>query len=262
MKKINQYRTIKKSDELLYFSYLKKYSNLIHINHKEFLSVDEIIKLWSLIPGYIENDIKGRMATLRVFTDRKIIDDIKKKLLDFYLEQFPMPILIDNVNICHIPNPTRPHIDGHYPFYPNDDRQYCVTKICIIPIAFDTEEKSTEQLTTDFITFKEHYNYRYGGYEFQEDFNYTTNYKHFNFFDFDFNIISRNPNRWIDDKNDWGHILAIPGMEKSLHIDRVYKMSLGDLVTINPYQIHCTGAYQGFTSKYVLRFLICCKLYE
>jgi len=262
VQKINQHHTISQSDEALYFSYLKKYSNLIDINHKGFLSVDEMIKLWSLVPGHIEDDIKGRMGTLRLFTNRKIINEIKKKLLDFYLQQFPIPILIDNVNICYIPNPTRPHIDGHYPFYPNDDRQYCVIKICIVPIAFDTEEKSTQQLTTDLITFKEHYNYRYGGYEFQEDFNNTTNYNLYKFFDCDFNVLPQTAIPWIDSKNDWNHILAIPGMEKALHVDKVYKMNLGDLVTINPYQIHCTGDYQNFTSKYVLRFLICGKMYE
>lgn len=262
MQKINQHHNISQRDEALYFSYLKKYSNLIYINHKDFLSVDEMIKLWSLIPGHMEDDSKGRIATIRVFKDRKIIDDIKKKLLDFYLEQFPIPILIDNLNICFIPTPTRPHIDGHTPFYPNKDREYCVLKICIVPIAFDTEEKSTQHLTTNLVTFKEHYFYRYGGYEFQEDFSGTTNYKHFNFFDSNFNNISQNPNTWIDDINDWEHILAIPGMEKSLHIDKIYKMNLGDLVTINPYQVHCTSGYRNFTSKYVLRFLICGKMYE
>jgi hypothetical protein len=263
MEKINQWsqkHNISKNDINLHKKYLLEYSNKINIFQKSFLSSKELLEIWQTMPKNCENDIKGRFPTLRLYNNQKLIENLKKKLLDYY--KFPLTIHIDNCNVCFIPEPTRPHIDGHFPFYPNDEREFCVLKIGVIPLAFDTEELSTDTISSTLITFKEHYEYSYGGVEFQEDFYGKTNYDNFDFFDKFFNALPKNTDPWIGDDDSWNHILAIPGMETGLHIENIYQMQLGDLVTFNPYQAHCTQGYSKITSKYVFRFLICGKLDE
>lgn len=263
MEKINQYiqkHNINENDIALHKKYLLEYSNKININQKYFFSIEDLLEIWQTMPKNCENDLKGRFPTLRLYDNQKVITKLKKKLIENY--EFPLPIHIDNCNVCFIPEPTRPHIDGHFPFYPNDEREYCVLKIGVIPLAFDTEEMTTDSVYSTLITFKEHYQYCYGGIEFQEDFYGKTNYDNFAFFDKSFNLLPKNTDPWIDNTSEWQHILAIPGMEKGLHIEDSFEMQVGDLVTFNPYQIHCTKGYSKLTSKYVFRFLICGKLNE
>jgi len=45
-----------------------------------------------------------------------------------------------------------------------------------------------------------------------------------------------------------------------LDIDNIDNLCLGDITSMNPFQIHCTTDYHKFTDKWILRFIVVKKI--
>ena len=63
-------------------------------------------------------------------------------------------------------------------------------------------------------------------------------------------------------KNLFNHMLTEPNLPLTygLDIDKIDTLRLGDMTSMNPFQIHCTTDYDKFNHKWILRFLITKKM--
>lgn len=250
-----------------YQTFIKTYSDLYCFNAKNFFTLQDLITIWKEKNNSRPmNDIRGRTPTLfgveTSVTKPLIIDTMKEKFKKIWDEE---DLDICNISLCYLEKPTLPHIDGHYPFYVLGQRNYCIIKICIIPIAFDTVEEDTINLTTGVVTFKQHYHkYTQGGYEFDYIFQNDKTYHNFSFESSIGNKILHHQECFINDSNK--HQFTHMQIEKKLplayglDIDNIDNLCLGDITSMNPFQIHCTTDYHKFTDKWILRFIVVKKI--
>jgi len=246
-----------------YREFISKRSNLINLNINNFLNQDERFFIWN-VPRQAYEDFHGREPSIFQIRTPQILAFLENKLKKPHLKYHNF--IIDNICLLRLDKPTKPHIDGHYPVVERDNKKYCITKTCIIPIAFDTNLKNSEDIETSVVTFKQHYNhYVNGGLEFDILYSKNKKYTDFDFEDSNNNILKKHENSFITDENIdmFAHIAdQYKGvLTYGIDIENIYKMNIGTLITMNPYQMHCTTNYnKTFSSKWVLRFLICEKL--
>ena len=256
------------SETLSNFSYteIKKYRNFIKTKSKDFnLSLDnflddnDLLDIW-----YAERqnhvDVFGREQSISSIRST----DIKTKLMDKleqYLE-FQQDYHID-IHLCKLVQPTHTHIDGHLPFL--DNKKYCIAKIFIIPLAFDTEYDDTSSLITYLVKFKQHYNYyTEGGYEYTRLLlKNNLTYNSYNLEDEELNIINKHNEKFLyeEDPTIFNHFQShFKKLQLGLDIEKVSKMKLGSIESLNPYQIHCSGDFQNFSCKWVCRIVLYLKV--
>ena len=250
-----------------YSKFIKKYSNLYCFNVKNFFSIQDLLVIWKEKDAARPmSDIRGRPPTLfgveTSIIKTLIIDNMKTKFKKVFENE---DLNICNISLCYLERPTLPHIDGHYPFYILGKKNYCMIKICIVPIAFDTTEEDTSNLTTSVATFKQHYHkYTQGGYEFDHLFKKNKKYNNFSFESSNGNKILHHQKSFINasNKNLFNHMLTEPNLPLTygLDIDKIDTLRLGDITSMNPFQIHCTTDYHKFNHKWILRFLITKKM--
>ena len=252
----------------LYRNFLKDKSHKINLYMDNFLNAEEMISIWET-PRAVEGDIHGRDDTIFKLT----IPPIKKFLSYKLKKQFPQifankDFIVENIVLLNLLQPTKPHIDGHYPFFTYQNKKYCMTKVCVSPIVFDTELDEVHSIETKLITFKQHYNYYiYGGLEFELLLQEGKTYKDFDFENQFNEPLPKHKNSFIpiDDKDLWQHVTypTTAELQYGLDIDTVYTMHQGSIATINPNQIHCTEGYnKDYSAKWVLRFCICERFNE
>jgi hypothetical protein len=255
------------SETLSNFSYteIKNYRNFIKTKSKDFnLSCDTFLDEGHLLDiWYAERqnhvDVFGREQSISSIRS----NDIKKKLMN-KLEQhltFQQDYHID-VHLCKLVQPTHTHIDGHLPFL--DNKKYCIAKIFIIPLAFDTDCNDTSSLNTYLVKFKQHYNYyTEGGYEYtrlllQNNLTYNS----YNLEDEKLNIMDKHNEKFFYDEDPtiFNHFQShFSKLQVGLDIEKVSKMKLGSIESLNPYQIHCSGDFKSFTCKWVCRIVLYLK---
>lgn len=250
-----------------YSSFIKKHSDLYSFKAKNFFNLQDLLAIWKEKNNATPmDDIRGRPATLfgveTSITKPLIIDNMKKKFKKIF---DPEDLDICNISLCYLERPTLPHIDGHYPFYVLGEENYCMIKICIVPIAFDTTEQDTANLTTSVVTFKQHYHrYTQGGIEFDHLFKKNKKYDNFSFESSNGNKILRHQQSFINDSNkhQFKHMqteLNLP-LTYGLDIENIDTLHLGDITSMNPFQIHCTTDYDKFIYKWILRFVVVKKI--
>lgn len=253
-------KTKRTLNDAFYRSFIAIKSKNINLKIDEFLNEEERFYVWNE-PKEPIPDCLGRASSIQMYTSKKINLFLEDKLRKFLKKN---KFVVDNVSLLRLSAPTKPHIDGHFPYIDRYSKKFCVSKVFAVPIAFDTELEDAEKIVTRVITFKQHYNYfRAGGYEFENLYKNNKFYKDFEFEDEQNNILEKHNNSWIPEeyKNTeyFKHIqFQFNGdLSRGLDIQKIHAMKLGDLASFNPYQIHCTFNYlNDFTTKYVLRFIL------
>lgn len=253
-------KTKRTLNDAFYRSFIAIRSKNINLKIDEFLNEEERFYVWNE-PREPIPDCLGRPSSIQMYTSKKINLFLEDKLRR-YLKKHTF--VVDNVSLLRLNEPTKPHIDGHFPYIDRYSKKFCVSKVFAIPIAFDTELDDAEKIVTRIITFKQHYNYfRTGGYEFENLYKNNKFYKDFEFEDEQNNILEKHNNSWIPEeyKNTeyFKHVqFQFNGdLSRGLDIEKIHTMKLGDLTSFNPYQVHCTFNYlNDFKTKYVLRFIL------
>lgn len=242
-----------------YRNFLKENCHKINLYLDDFLTEKELLTIWTL-PRLSENDIHGRKSTIHRITVPQAKTFLENKLREKFIVLEKKDFIVEQLCLLDIAEPTKPHMDGHYPFYEKNKKTYCISKVCVIPIAFDTDLESTSTLTTKMLTFKQHYNhYVYGGLEFDLLFDLGKSYEDYEFEDEHNNIIPHHKKSFINNNESlyqhitWGHAGKL---QYGLDIDKIHEMKQGSLASMNPNQIHCTEGYSNMNGKFVLRFCI------
>lgn len=246
------------TDILFYRDFIKKKSQDFNLSLDGFLDENDLVDIW-----YAERrnhvDVFGREQSISSIRST----DIKTKLmnkLEQYLE-FQQDYLIE-IHLCKLAQPSHTHIDGHLPFLEN--KKYCIAKIFIIPLAFDTEYDDTSSLISYLVKFKQHYNYHTeGGYEYRLLLKNNLTYNSYNLEDKELNIIEKHNQKFLYDEdptifNHFQNILS--KLQLGLDIEKVSKMKLGSIESLNPYQIHCSGDFKNFSCKWVCRIVLYLKV--
>lgn len=246
------------TDILLYRNFIKTKSQDFNLSLDRFLDKNDLLDIW-----YAERqnhvDVFGRQQSISSIRS----NDVQTRLID-KLEQhltFQKDYHID-VHLCKLIKPTETHIDGHLPFLYN--KKYCITKIFIIPLAFDTDYDDTSSLITYLVKFKQHYNYyTEGGYEYTRLRRNKLTYNSYNLEDEELNIMTKHNEKFIYDADPtiFNHFQRhFPDLQHGLDIEKVSKMKLGSIESLNPYQIHCSGDFKNFTTKWVCRIVLYLKV--
>ena len=233
---------------------------------EDFLSAEERIESYNLT-RVSEKDILGRSPSIHKVFDNRFNKKLHSKVIpQLYPKENPDNFRIDGMCLLDLTWPTKPHIDGYYP----EQGNYYIIKICITPIAFDIDDSvlSVEVIKTTFITFNQHYNeYVHGGIEVDQAMERGTLPDTWH--DMYGNILPEHSNSFIpkdSPKDDFRHVVyQFDGkMQYGLDIQNKFDMKLGDMATINPYQMHMTKDYalSPINGKWVFRFSILRKKYE
>lgn len=238
---------------------------LDHVNIARFISSYESKYNLSIQEFLTESDRKEIIGLKLIRGKNHIFDfatnDIKtflEKKVKKYLHE---DLLVSHTCILKLINPAPPHIDGHFPFYVHYNKIYCIIKVFIVPLAFDTDLDATA-IETGIVTFKQHYcKPRAAGYEFLNLFlQDNLAFENFSFVDQSNLPLTKHSNFYAD-KSIFKYLNS-EKIKQGLDIDRISYLKLGDLSTLNPYQVHCSTDFEDkFSSKYVLRFAIS-KLYN
>lgn len=258
-----EFYSVKKKHATEFKKYLSDYADTGNYI-KNFFSEEERIEAFNLnrVPT---PDILGRKSSIHKVTDFKFSSHLHNKIIPkLFPEEDSDNFAIDGMCLLDLFEPTKPHIDGYYPVTEN----YYIIKICIIPVAFETEQEKVDDIETTFITFEQHYNeYVRGGIEVDQAMERGTLPDTWH--DMYGNILPEHNNSFIPEdspKEDFRHVVyQFDGkMQYGLTIQNKYDMKLGDLATINPYQMHMTKDYalSPIDGKWVFRFSILRKRYE
>ena len=225
--------------------FISSYESQYNLSIKEFLTEADRKEVISekLNPG--KNNIFFFATTdIQTFLEKK---------LKAYLNE---DLLVSHTCILKLTNPAPPHIDGHFPFHVYMNKMHCIVKVFIVPLAFDTEHDATE-IKTGIVTFKQHYyRPRAAGYEFahllQQE---NTTFETFSFVD-KFNLPLPNHANFYADASIFKYFDS-EKIKQGLDVDKISYLKLGDLETLNPYQVHCSTDFENkFSCKYILRFAI------
>jgi len=243
---------------LFYRNFIKKTYKFFNVSLYDFLDEKELLDIW-----YAERqqhvDVFGRIQSISSIKSKKIHNLLMEKLQENLSIKNEFII---NSHICKLVKPTHPHIDGHLPFFYN--KKYCIAKIYIIPLAFDTDFSDTSSLQTYLVKFKQHYNYyTEGGYEFTRLLKNNSTYSSYNLEDEELNILHKHHKKFVYDSDStiFDHFHNYyDKLQEGLDIQKVCKMKLGSIESLNPYQIHCSGDFKNFTCKWVCRIVLYLKV--
>lgn len=233
---------------------------LDHVNIARFISSYESKYNLSIQEFLTESDreeiiglklIKGKKNNIFNFAINDINTFLEKKLKNYLNED----LLVSHTCILKLTNPAPPHIDGHFPFSVHNNKIYCIIKVFIVPLAFDTDLDATA-IETGIVAFKQHYcKPRAAGYEFFHLLQENITFEYFSFVDKSNLPLTKHSNFYAD-KNIFKYLNS-EKIKQGLDIDRISYLKLGDLSTLNPYQVHCSTDFEDkFSVKYVLRFAI------
>lgn len=243
-----------------YRDFMSRKSPLIDLRYDNFFDEKELLFIWNQ-PKTPEQDSAGREPTIFKLDSSQIKEFLESKLRRPYLKYHNF--IVDNVCLLRLDEPTKPHIDGHYPFVVRYNKKYCLTKTCVCPIAFDTELEDGRDIETTLTTFKQHCNYFFkNGLEFDRLILENKFYNDYDLEDVKNNKLKKHNNSFVNDFNrdEYIHVHHQYNgiLTKGLDIENEFKLKQGSIASINPYQIHCTKTYSSnFIGKWVLRFLIC-----
>jgi len=225
-------------------------SKFCNVNENNFFSKNELNFIWNQ-PRKVHKDHYNREPTIFKIELPKIKKYLKDKVKE--IVDIKQDFIIDNVSILRLDEPTKPHIDGNYPYYYKENKKYVILKFFVVPILFEHGSSSS------LVTFKQHYNhYNQNGFEFDKLIKKDLSYFDFKFEDAECNQLKISQNNFITKKNfhNFKHITDNDKLSIGIDIENINSMKEGDIISANPYQIHCTTEFEKLKRKWVLRFIL------